>query len=161
MASEKLYRNTLNYDGIEFPVTVKQYNKIEKQNSINVNVFGYVKKQKYPIYISKEQYNKTLNLLLITSEEEESNIKHFVLIKTLIGLCAIKQNHITPNTFVCIVSSVLQQKQYFTDTKRIVLLLTVNKQSGCLKKVKLLTFKIITNKILILGVNLYGFMNFG
>ena len=53
----------LNYDFIEFPVTVKQYNKIEKQNNININVIGYENKQHYLIYISKEQYNKTLNLL--------------------------------------------------------------------------------------------------
>jgi len=31
----------LDYTGIEFPVSNKQYNKVEKQNSINVNVFGY------------------------------------------------------------------------------------------------------------------------
>lgn len=30
----------LNYEGIEFPVAVKQYNKIEKQNNVNINVFG-------------------------------------------------------------------------------------------------------------------------
>lgn len=73
--ADKAYVNQLNCDGIGFPVTVNQYNKIEKQNSINVNVFGYEKTQKYPICISKEQYNKTLNLLLITftSESEENN----------------------------------------------------------------------------------------
>ena len=31
----------VNYDGIEFPVTIKDYNKIEKMNSININVFCY------------------------------------------------------------------------------------------------------------------------
>ena len=39
--SDRQYINTLNYDGIYFPVTAKQYNKIEKQNEININVFGY------------------------------------------------------------------------------------------------------------------------
>ena len=29
------------YDGIAFPITQKQYNKIEMQNSIRINVFGY------------------------------------------------------------------------------------------------------------------------
>ena len=33
----------LNYEGIEFPVSQKQYNKIETQNSIRINVFGYEK----------------------------------------------------------------------------------------------------------------------
>lgn len=45
----------LKYDGIEFPVSVKQYNKIEKQINININVFGYENNQFYPIYVSKSQ----------------------------------------------------------------------------------------------------------
>ena len=36
---DKEYIKNLNYSGIEFPVTIKQYNKIEKQNNININVF--------------------------------------------------------------------------------------------------------------------------
>ena len=35
---DKEYVKNLNYSGIEFPVTIKQYNKIEKQNNININV---------------------------------------------------------------------------------------------------------------------------
>ena len=74
---DKEYINKSDYSGIEFPVTVKQYNKIEKQNEININVFGYENKQPYPIYISKEKYEKHLELLLITEDEN----KHYVLIK--------------------------------------------------------------------------------
>ena len=33
----------LDYTGVTFPVTIKDMNKIEKQNSININVFGYDK----------------------------------------------------------------------------------------------------------------------
>ena len=47
--------DNLDYAGIEFPVDVKQYNKIEKQNNININVFGYEEKQLFPIYVSKEK----------------------------------------------------------------------------------------------------------
>ena len=67
----------LDYTGIEFPVSIKQYNRIEKQNSINVNVFGYEQGQPYPIYISKEKFESCLNMLLITKEE----VKHYCLIK--------------------------------------------------------------------------------
>ena len=42
--SDKEYINKLDYSGIEFPVTTKQYNTIEKQNKININVFGYENK---------------------------------------------------------------------------------------------------------------------
>ena len=33
--------NELNYDGIDFPLSQKHYNKVEKQNNIRINVFGY------------------------------------------------------------------------------------------------------------------------
>ena len=38
---DKKMVNELNYKDIEFPVTIKQINKIEKQNNINISVFGY------------------------------------------------------------------------------------------------------------------------
>ena len=75
--SDKQYVNNLNYNDIEFPLSTKYYNKIEKQNEININVFGYEDKQKYPIYVSKEKYDNCMNLLLITKDEN----KHYVLIK--------------------------------------------------------------------------------
>ena len=75
--TDKKYINQLDYTGIEFPVTTKQYNKIEKQNEININVFGYENKQPYPIYVSKEKYDRLMNLLLITEDEN----KHYVLIE--------------------------------------------------------------------------------
>ena len=74
---DKKYIDKLNYIGIEFPVTIKQINKIEKQNEININVFGYEEKQPYPIYISKEKNEDHMELLLITKDEN----KHYVLIK--------------------------------------------------------------------------------
>ena len=75
--SDKQYVINLNYNGIKFPVSTKYYNKIEKQNDININVFGYEEKQKYPIYVSKEKDDDQMNLLLITKGEK----KHYVLIK--------------------------------------------------------------------------------
>ena len=74
---DKAYIDKLNYTGIEFPVTFKQINKIEKQNNICINLFGYEEKQKFPIYISKEKFTDHMELLLIT--EGENN--HYVLIK--------------------------------------------------------------------------------
>ena len=54
--SDKEYVDKLDYSGIEFPVTIKQINKIEKQNNIRINVFSYEEKQPYPIYLSKEKF---------------------------------------------------------------------------------------------------------
>ena len=67
----------LDYSGIEFPISKKDYNKIEKKNGIRVNVFGYENKQPYPIHISKEDFKMELNLLLLESDGN----KHYVLIK--------------------------------------------------------------------------------
>ena len=75
--SDKRYIERLDCTGIEFPVNVKQYNKIERQNNININVFGYEDKQPFPIYVSKEKFEDQINLLLITENEN----KHYVLIK--------------------------------------------------------------------------------
>ena len=46
-------------------------------NKINIIVFGYEKQEPYPVYISKEKFKDTLNLLLITNGNEQ----RYVLIK--------------------------------------------------------------------------------
>ena len=69
--------NELNYDGIDFPLSQNHYNKVEKQNTIRINVFGYEKRQLFPIHISKEKFEDQMNLLLITEDEK----KHYVIIK--------------------------------------------------------------------------------
>ena len=66
---DRQYIKNLDYQGIKFPVTIKQINKIEKQNNIRINVFGYENKQSYPIYISKEKFKDDMNLLLITNDK--------------------------------------------------------------------------------------------
>ena len=75
--TDKTFISQLDYSSIEFPVTVKQINKIEKQNNICINLFGYEEKQKFPLFISKEKFTDHIELLLIT--EGENN--HYVLIK--------------------------------------------------------------------------------
>ena len=51
---DKKMINELNYEEIEFPVSQKHYNKVEKRNSIRINVFRYENGQPFPIHISKE-----------------------------------------------------------------------------------------------------------
>ena len=70
--SDRKHAKELNYKGVAFPVKVKDYNRIETQNSIRVNVFGYENGKTFPIYVSKEKYERELNLLLID--------EHYVLI---------------------------------------------------------------------------------
>ena len=87
--SDRKYIDKLDYTGVTFPVNIKQMNKIEQQNNINVNVFSYENKQLFPIRISKEKNEDCLNLLLITENENH----HYVLIKDFNKLMYSQTKH--------------------------------------------------------------------
>ena len=101
---DKEYIDKLNYEGIEFPVTIKQLNKIEKQNEININVFGYEAKQPYPIYISSEKHEDHMELLLITKDEN----KHYVLIKDFNKFMFNQTKHKNKKTLLHALSTMFQ-----------------------------------------------------
>ena len=86
---DKKMINELNYDGIDFPLSQKHCNKVEKQNSIRINVFGYENGQPFPIHISKETFKDQMNLLLITKDEK----KHYVLIKDFNAFMCNQSKH--------------------------------------------------------------------
>ena len=106
--SDRQYIDKLNYSGIEFPVTTKQYNKIEKQNKININVFAYENKKPFPIYTSTEKFEDRMELLFITENEN----KHYVLIKDFDRFMFNQTNIRIKNTSACIVFNVLVLKKY-------------------------------------------------
>ena len=75
---------SLDYSGITFPVTINQINRIEKQNKININLFGYdtEKKSVYPIRISEESYDDHLELLYLEGKNElGEETTHYIYIK--------------------------------------------------------------------------------
>ena len=78
----------LNYEGINFPVSNKDYCKIEVQNKICINVFCYENKAVYPVSLSDEKLSDSMDLLLISDKSKS----HYVYIKDLIDICSIKQN---------------------------------------------------------------------
>ena len=55
-----------NWDGICFPVSIKQIDKFERQNNYAVNVFGYEDSKVYPLRLSKKD-SQVVDLLLITA----------------------------------------------------------------------------------------------
>ena len=65
-------------NGIVYSVAVKDVPKFEKQNDISVNVFGY-EEGYYPLYISRNQNKRHVNLLLI----EKSGKTHYCMITDL------------------------------------------------------------------------------
>ena len=69
----------LNYEGIKFPVSRKDYYKVERQNNICINVFCYENKLTYPVYLSNQEFKDCMDLLLISNENKSHYlyIKHF------------------------------------------------------------------------------------
>ena len=57
--------NMLDYDGVNFPISEKDYSSIEDKNGININVFSYEGDNVYPIYISDKNYGGDMDLVLI------------------------------------------------------------------------------------------------
>ena len=55
-----------NWDGIDFPVSIKQIDKFERQNNYAINVFGYEDSKVYPLRLSKKD-SQVVDLLLITA----------------------------------------------------------------------------------------------
>ena len=60
----------LNYDGIEFPVQEIDFNKIEVRNSICINAFSYENKLVFPIYISDQKFEDSMDLLLLINNDK-------------------------------------------------------------------------------------------
>ena len=56
-----------NWGGIDFPVTIKQIDKFERQNNYAINVFCHEESKVYPLRLSKKD-SHVVDLLLITNE---------------------------------------------------------------------------------------------
>ena len=69
--------NDLNYEGIKFPVSKKDYCRIERQNNICINVFCRENGLTYPVYVSDLKFHNFMDLLLISDE----NKSHYGYIK--------------------------------------------------------------------------------
>ena len=67
----------LNYDRIDFSLHEKNFNKIEIKNNIFINVFGYENKMVFPIHISDQKFEDSMDLLLLIDNEKS----HYVYIK--------------------------------------------------------------------------------
>ena len=67
----------LNYDGIEFPIHEKYFNKIEMKNKICINIFGYESELIFSIHISDQKFEDLKDLLLLIDNDKS----HYVCIK--------------------------------------------------------------------------------
>ena len=75
--TDKKIAEKLDYDRIEFPVQEKDFNKIEVKNNICINVFGYENGLVFPIYVSDQKFEDSMDLLLLIDNDKS----HYVYIK--------------------------------------------------------------------------------
>ena len=116
------YAKVLNLKGIEFPMTLPQISKFEKNNVISVNVFGLEMDSKsnfsvVPIRVTKQKLEKHVNLLIIQdkyfptvndfepmsdNEYEQVEIKyHYCYIKNLSRLLSLQLSKKDHKKFFC------------------------------------------------------------
>ena len=74
--------NTLNMEGIEYPVSLKDIDKFEKQNpGIFITVFGYENKSIYVLRNSENMNRERKNVILLLIKKE--GVNHYCLVKNL------------------------------------------------------------------------------
>src|SRR6266581_4500141 len=74
----------LGLDKIKMPVPLKNIPKIERDFNVDINLFGFIRGDIYPLSHAKETPGKKMVNLLYTSNEETN---HYVLIKDFDKLC--------------------------------------------------------------------------
>ena len=86
------YVEELRFDGVMFPATLRDVSKVEIQNGLAINVFGY-EGNLYPLYLSERQ-ETPINLLL--------HDNHFTWIKNFSRACENKNKRATHYCFRCL-----------------------------------------------------------
>ena len=81
----------------------KDFNKIEVKNNICINVFGYENGLVFPIYVSDQKFEDSMDLLLLIDDDKS----HYVYIKDFDRFMFYKTNKKTKSGFVEVVYSVL------------------------------------------------------
>nr|XP_034322790.1 uncharacterized protein LOC117688689 [Crassostrea gigas] len=69
----------LDFSGISFPVRVGDIPKFEKRNDISINVFGYEKRELYPLHLTRERGLKHVDLL----DLNRGDTSHYCWIKSI------------------------------------------------------------------------------
>ena len=103
----KSKENTLNMEGIDYPVSLKDINRFEKQNlDISISILGYSKDERiYPLRISKytkakkeDERKHNITLLLIKNGDNS----HYCLINNLSRLLTSQVNNHKSKLYYCL-----------------------------------------------------------
>ena len=61
---DKKMINDLDYEGVKFPVSKRDYCKIEKKNNICIIVFSYESNLTYPVYVSEQKFGNCMGSII-------------------------------------------------------------------------------------------------
>ena len=97
------YLDTLNTQGLEFPMTIKQVPKFEDLNpNISCNIYYFDEEEKYiaPLRVTTHRNRQHhVNLILITNDNGDG---HYLLISSLSRLVAHRTTDIKPSSARCV-----------------------------------------------------------
>ena len=103
----KSKENTLNMEGIAYPVDLKDINRFEKQNpDISISVLGYSKDERiYPLRISKytkakKEDGRKYNIVLLLIKKGDNS--HYCLINNLSALLSSQVNNHSHKLYFCL-----------------------------------------------------------
>ena len=102
------YASVLNLEGIEFPMSLGQIGKFERQNDISINVYSFemeMEKSKkgstvFPLRLTNQKRDRHVNLLY-TPNQEHGDVGHFVWIKNLSRLVSAQLSRHEKKKFIC------------------------------------------------------------
>lgn len=83
------FEHELDFNGIDFPVSIDKIPKFEKQNNIAINVFGFEDGTLFPVHITKQRFDIHVNLLLYCQGHQN----HYCLIRNLNRLLSDQRKH--------------------------------------------------------------------
>ena len=103
----KSKEDTLNMEGIAYPVNLKDINRFEKQNlDISISVLGYSKDERiYPLRISKftkvkKEYERKHNIVLLLIKNGDNS--HYCYVKKLSALLSSQVNKHDHKLYFCL-----------------------------------------------------------
>ena len=93
----RIQADKLKWEGLKFPMELKEISRFETLNEVNVNVFGF-ECEVYPLRISNGNHKKCVNLLLIDEDEK----KHYCVIKDMSRLLSSQKSKNEHKKFFCL-----------------------------------------------------------
>ena len=96
----KRYEEEFDWNGLEFPICLRDISKFESWNEIGVNILA-VENRKIYICRKGKDYDRTASLMLITENNEKGNKKHYVAVKSLPRLLSRQNSKHKETQYFC------------------------------------------------------------